>query len=114
MTRPVSTISTVRVSFARFGTYGGCSGGASRVNIARMLKRVAAAFLWYAMVWVGYEIASSLVGLPRLIGPVLSAGVAMLVVVDPLRLFWPRSEDATDKPFRLSAPSLDRTAANSR
>jgi len=114
MTRPVSTISTVRVSFGRFGTYGGWSAGASRVNIARMLKRVAAAFLWYAMVWVGYEIASSLVGLPRLIGPVLSAAVAMLVVVDPLRLFWPHSEDTADKPFRLGAPSLDRTAANSR
>jgi hypothetical protein len=114
MTRPVSTISTVRVSFGRFGTYGGWSGGASRANIARMLKRVAAAFLWYAMIWVGYEIASSVVGFPRLIGPVVSAAVAMIVVVDPLRLFWPHSEDIADKPFRLIAPALDRTTANSR
>jgi hypothetical protein len=79
-----------------------------------MLKRVAAAFLWYALVWVGYEIASSVVGLPRLIGPVLSAAVAMIVVVDPLNLFWPHSEHTADEPFHLSAPAHDRTAAKSR
>lgn len=72
-----------------------------------MLKRVAAAFLWYAMVWVGYEIVWSIAGVPRLIGPILAAVVAMMVVVDPLHLFWPRAEAAADTPVGLSLPAFD-------
>jgi hypothetical protein len=79
-----------------------------------MLTRVAAAFLWYAMVWIGYEIAWSVVGLPRLIGPILAAAVAMIVVVDPLHLFWPRSEATADTPVGLGVPAFDATTTTSR
>jgi len=55
-----------------------------------MAKRMAAAFLWYAMVWVGYEVVWSIVGIPRMIGPILAASVAITVALDPLHRFWPR------------------------
>jgi hypothetical protein len=79
-----------------------------------MLKRVAAAFLWYAMVWVGYEIVWSITGVPRLIGPILAASVAMVVVVDPIRLFWPRSEGTADTRVGQRVPRFDATTANPR
>lgn len=78
-----------------------------------MLKRIAAALLWYAMVWIGYEVAWSVAGLPRLLGPVLAASVAMVVVVDPLHLFWPRPEVTPDATHAgLGVPGLDVTAAS--
>jgi len=58
-----------------------------------MLKRAAAAFLWYAMVWVGYEVMWSIVEVPRMVGPILAASVAIIVLVDPLHMFWPLSHD---------------------
>jgi hypothetical protein len=79
-----------------------------------MLKRVAAAFLWYAMVWVGYEIVWSIAGVPRLIGPILAAAVGMVVVVDPLHLFWPRSEATADTPVGSSLPAFDAAGSSSR
>ena len=56
-----------------------------------MLKRALAASLWFAAVWVGYEIVWSLTDAPRLAGPVIAFTVAALVTLDPLALFWPRS-----------------------
>ena len=55
-----------------------------------MLKRGAASFLWSAAAWMSYEILWSIAGLPRMLGPVIAASVAMIVVVDPLHLFGPR------------------------
>ena len=53
-----------------------------------MMKRAAIAILWYAMIWVGYEIAWSVAELPRMVGPVLAASVATLVSLDPIGRFW--------------------------
>ena len=55
-----------------------------------MLKRATAAFLWFAAVWVGYEIVWSVTDVPRIAGPVIAFTVAALVTLDPLALFWPR------------------------
>jgi hypothetical protein len=79
-----------------------------------MLKRAAAAFLWYAMVWVGYEIACSIAGLPRMLGPILAASVAMIVVVDPLHLFWPRPNAPDPRSVEAGVHALDAGGANSR
>lgn len=79
-----------------------------------MLKRAAAAFLWYAMVWVGYEILWSMTGLPRMVGPILAASVAMIVVVDPLHLFWPRPEVPAPRSVDSVVHALDAGGANSR
>jgi hypothetical protein len=67
---------------------------ASRVaaETAGMSRRLIAAVLWFAVVWVGYEIAWSLAGVPRGVGPVIASAVAAFIAVDPLRLFFARIE----------------------
>jgi hypothetical protein len=56
-----------------------------------MPKRALAAILWFAAVWVGYEILWSLTDVPRIAGPIVAFAVAALVTVDPMAFFWPRS-----------------------
>lgn len=56
-----------------------------------MFKRALASFLWFAAVWVGYELVWSLTDVPRIAGPVIAFTIAALVTLDPLGLFWPRS-----------------------
>lgn len=80
--------------------------------IGGMLKRAAAASLWFLATWVGYEIVWSLTGVPRIFGPLLAGVVALIVTVDPLRIFWPvqtehqsgRCVEAT-APFNTSLPA---------
>ena len=58
---------------------------------AHMNKRAAAAVLWFAAIWVGFEIVWSLTGVPRMIGPIVATAVSAFVGVDPHGLFWARS-----------------------
>ena len=79
-----------------------------------MLKRVAAASLWFLATWVGYEIIWSITDVPRMIGPLLAGAVALIVVVDPLRAFWPvRSERRSDRSVEAVA-SFDASLAAPR
>jgi hypothetical protein len=55
-----------------------------------MPKRVVASLLWYAAVWVAYEIVWSLTGIPRAFGPIIATAVSAFVAVDPAGLFWPK------------------------
>jgi hypothetical protein len=52
-----------------------------------MSKRAVVSVLWFAAVWVSYEVIWSVTGVPRLIGPVVAAAVAGFVGADPMRLF---------------------------
>jgi hypothetical protein len=61
-----------------------------------MLKRSAAALLWFLAGWCCYELAWSLTGIPRSFGPVVGTVLAVFVTADPLALFWPRSSHAMD------------------
>jgi hypothetical protein len=79
-----------------------------------MLKRVAAASLWFLVTWVGYEIAWSVAGVPRMIGPVLAAGIAMIVAVDPLRIFWPVQTPSQSNRSVRSAAAFDSSMPASR
>jgi hypothetical protein len=56
-----------------------------------MQKRAVASVLWFAAVWVTYEVIWSVTGLPRMIGPVLAATIAAIVAVDPTGWFWSRA-----------------------
>jgi len=76
-----------------------------------MPKRFAAALLWFSASWVGYEIAWSLTGLPRLWGPLIAFAVAGLVAVDPFGMFWPRGDGAA---VSSSGRSLVETPTVSR
>jgi len=72
-----------------------------------MFKRALAALLWFAAVWVGYEIVWSLTGIPRLVGPVLAFAVAAMVTIDPTALFW--SRDAEPSGVATRAGSIEQT-----
>ncbi len=65
-----------------------------------MPKRALAAVLWFAAVWVGYEIVWSLTGVPRLVGPIIAFAVSATVALDPMAVFWPRRDG------RVSGPTV--------
>jgi hypothetical protein len=54
-----------------------------------MKKRLTSGSLWFIAIWFGYEILWSVLGVPRMVGPMLAFVVASLVVADPAGLFWP-------------------------
>lgn len=53
-----------------------------------MSKRAVAGLLWFFSIWAAYEVLWSVVGAPRLIGPMLGLVAAGLVVIDPTGRFW--------------------------
>lgn len=71
-----------------------------------MTKRAASALLWFTAMWVGYEIAWSLVGVPRVAGPIIAGAVAAFVALDPLGLFWPRVAGNTSPAQGVPASGL--------
>lgn len=71
-----------------------------------MTTRAAAAPLWFSMIWVGYEIAWSLVGVPRALGPLLGLVVSAFVTIDPLGLFWPRAARSDTAAQGLTATGI--------
>jgi hypothetical protein len=73
-----------------------------------MSKRALAALLWFATIWVGYEIVWSMTGVPRMVGPVLAFVVSALVTTDPFGLFWSADADPTVAPVRAS--SIEQTS----
>jgi hypothetical protein len=57
-----------------------------------MKKRLLAAILWFAAVWVTYELVWSLADVPRAIGPVLAMAVAISIAVDVRRFGFQSSQ----------------------
>jgi len=53
-----------------------------------MSKRWFATFLWALTTLCFYELAWSLTGIPRVLGPILAIGVGALIYGDPLHLLW--------------------------
>ncbi len=72
-----------------------------------MVKRAVASILWFMAIWYGYELAWSIAGVPRIVGPILAACVAGFVANDPFGLFWPRPV-----PEPASAPGPSAVASN--
>jgi hypothetical protein len=73
-----------------------------------MSKRALGAVLWFAAVWLGYEVLWSVTGVPRLIGPVVAFAVAAVVTLDPIQLFWPT---ASDRGPRTGSVEVEQTLA---
>jgi hypothetical protein len=69
-----------------------------------MTKRALSSVIWFFAVWLGYEIAWSLIGVPRALGPVIATAIAAFVAVDPMTLFWPRTAR-----IMKSNPSAERS-----
>ena len=60
-----------------------------------MTKRVVAAFLWFYIVWVAWNVVAYVTGLSILFGPVVAAAVAAFIACDPMHRIWtPRVSNA--------------------
>ncbi len=66
-----------------------------------MIKRIAAALLWFFATWYAWNIVAWAIGLPELAGPVIAAAVAAFVAVDPMHRIWSRTK-ATAEPAALT------------
>jgi hypothetical protein len=53
-----------------------------------MKKRILAAFLWFYTGWYGGAIIADFVGISPVLGPILGAALAALIVGDPRRIIW--------------------------
>ena len=60
----------------------------ARGTMRRMTKRVLAAFLWFYAGWYGGAILADFLGVSVLLGPIIGAAAAGLMVGDPRRLIW--------------------------
>jgi len=69
-----------------------------------MSRRSVAAILWFVATWFGWEVAWSLAGVPRVIGPVAGFVLAAAVTMDPLGVIWTRSAGA---PTRTPARTVE-------
>jgi hypothetical protein len=74
-------------------------------KIVGMKKRLTAGSLWFLAIWFGYEILWSVMGVPRMVGPMLAFVVASLVVADPAGLFWPAPARTATR-ARATAPDI--------
>ena len=59
-------------------------------DLLAMTKRVAAAFLWFYTGWYAGAFLAEMLGVSPVIGPILGAAAAVLLVGDPLRIIWTR------------------------
>jgi hypothetical protein len=73
-----------------------------------MKKRLTSGSLWFLAIWFGYEILWSVMGVPRMLGPMLAFVVASLVVADPAGLFWPAPARSASV---ARAPRMDHAAS---
>ena len=75
-----------------FGTTTGPPGrvciAAVRGTMQRMTKRILAAFLWFYAGWYGGAILADFLGVSVLLGPIIGAAAAGLMVGDPRRIIW--------------------------
>ena len=53
-----------------------------------MTKRILAAFLWFFAGWYGGAILAEFLGVSDLLGPIIGAAAAGLMVGDPRRIIW--------------------------
>ena len=53
-----------------------------------MTKRIVAAFLWFYAGWYAGAMIAEFVGVSALLGPIIGAAAAGLIVGDPRRMIW--------------------------
>lgn len=57
-------------------------------TIRGMTKRILAAFLWFYAGWYAGALIAEFVGVSPLLGPIIGAAAAGLIVGDPRRVIW--------------------------
>lgn len=70
-----------------------------------MLKRVLAALLWFYTGWYGGALLADFLGVSQVLGPVIGATLAALVVGDPRRIIW--TARTMSKPAQATEPATD-------
>jgi hypothetical protein len=68
-----------------------------------MSKRILAAFLWFYAGWYAGALIADFISVSALLGPIIGAAAAGLIVGDPRRVIW------TDRPTQ-PAPSHEGLA----
>jgi len=53
-----------------------------------MKKRILAAFLWFYAGWYGGALLADFIGISPMLGPIVGAAAAALIVGDPRHLIW--------------------------
>ena len=66
-----------------------------------MTKRIVAAFLWFYAGWYAGALIAEFLGVSALLGPIIGAAAAGLIVGDPRRLIWAAR---AERPTAPSAP----------
>ena len=71
-----------------------------------MTKRIAAAFLWFYAGWYAGALIAEFLGVSALLGPIIGAAAAGLIVGDPRHMIWPaRTERPAAKSPALPDPA---------
>ena len=68
-----------------------------------MTKRVLAAMLWFYTGWYAGALLAAMLGVSVLLGPIIGAAAAGLVVGDPRRIIW-TTRPAAPAPSTESLP----------
>jgi hypothetical protein len=69
-----------------------------------MKKRVLAAFLWFYTGWYGGAILADLIGVSPVLGPIIGAAAAALIVGDPRRIIWTARSMTQPAPETMADP----------
>jgi hypothetical protein len=96
----------------RTGPPGQLSGPLAARRLLDMKKRIFAAFLWFYTGWYGGALLADFTGMSPLIGPVIGAVIAALVVGDPRRVIW-KARDLAPIASASSLGSNDDTVVTS-
>jgi hypothetical protein len=71
-----------------------------------MTKRILAAFLWFYTGWYAGAMLAELLSVSPVLGPILGAAAAGLIVGDPRRMIWkPQATAPTKAPEGLPEPA---------
>jgi len=70
----------------------------------RMTKRVLAAILWFYSGWYAGAMLAEFVGVSALLGPIIGAAAAGLIVGDPRRIIWTARTATAASTSRESLP----------
>ena len=72
----------------------------------RMTKRVLAAFLWFYTGWYAGALFADVVGISPLLGPIIGAAAAGLMVGDPRRIIWTARDRAASRDSFEATPEV--------
>ncbi len=72
-----------------------------------MTKRIAAAFLWFYAGWYAGALIAEFLGVSALLGPIIGAAAAGLIVGDPRRMIWTAR---AERPASAPAPAPEGLA----